>query len=406
MNILLINHYAGSPYYGMEFRPFHMAKEWVSMGHNVLIIGGSFSHLRKKQPEVSCETIDGIEYVWVKVNKYKGNGVLRIVSMALFVSKLYINFRKYLNDFNPDIVIASSTYPIDIYPAKHISDKYQAKLIYEVHDLWPLSPIELGGMSPKNPFIRIMQAGEDYCYKHSDAVVCMLPCAEPHMKQRGLKAGKFNYIPNGIVLSDWENPEDIPAEHKQLLETLRKKGEFIVGFAGAHGIANSLQSAIDAVAQLKDENVSLVLVGTGQEKENLIQYVKKHNFNNIYFLPPIGKLSMPTLLKQMDLLYVGLQKQSLFRYGISPNKIFDYMMAAKPIVQAIEAGNNLVEEAECGLYAEPENNEAIKNAILKIKNLPMEDRREMGLKGQAFVKENHTYGVLSTKFIEVMTKIL
>lgn len=82
------------------------------------------------------------------------------------------------------------------------------------------------------------------------------------------------------------------------------------------------------------------------------------------------------------------------------------MMAAKPIVQAIEAGNNLVEEAECGLYAEPENIVAIKNAILKIKNLPMEDRREMGLKGQAFVKENHTYGVLSTKFIEVMTKIL
>ena len=51
MNILLINHYAGSPELGMEFRPYYMAKEWVKAGHQVLIVGGSFSHLRKVQPQ-------------------------------------------------------------------------------------------------------------------------------------------------------------------------------------------------------------------------------------------------------------------------------------------------------------------------------------------------------------------
>ena len=50
MNILLINHYAGSPDLGMEFRPYYMAKEWQKAGHHVRIVGGSFSHLRKKQP--------------------------------------------------------------------------------------------------------------------------------------------------------------------------------------------------------------------------------------------------------------------------------------------------------------------------------------------------------------------
>ena len=45
MNILLINHYAGSPDLGMEFRPYYMAKEWQKAGHHVRIVGGSFSHL-------------------------------------------------------------------------------------------------------------------------------------------------------------------------------------------------------------------------------------------------------------------------------------------------------------------------------------------------------------------------
>ncbi|MEG1498163.1 MAG: hypothetical protein RSA02_05690 [Bacteroidales bacterium] len=48
MRILIINHYAGSPELGMEFRPYHLGKEWVKMGHQVFVVGGTYSHLRKK----------------------------------------------------------------------------------------------------------------------------------------------------------------------------------------------------------------------------------------------------------------------------------------------------------------------------------------------------------------------
>lgn len=406
MNILLINHYAGSPAYGMEFRPYHMAKEWVKTGHKVLIIGGSHSHLRKQQPLPGAETIDGIQYYWIKLNSYRGNGIGRILSMGLFVTKLWRSYRKYIGAFNPDIVIASSTYPIDIYPARKIAKHYGAKLIYEVHDLWPLSPIELGGYSPKHPFIKVMQKAEDYCYKHVDGVVCMLPKAEEHMKEHGLAKGKFFYVPNGIVLDDWKNPMPIPDEHDNIFSKLKNEGKFIVGFAGAHGIANSLTALIDAVSQLKDQDVALVMVGTGPEKENLIKYANDRHFENIFFLKPVNKLAIPSLLSRMDLLYIGLQKQSLFRFGISPNKMFDYMMAGKPIVQAIDAGNNLVEEASCGLYAEPDNVEAIKEAILKIKSLSKEEQDKLGENGRAFVLRNHTYQVLSENFINAMKTLM
>ena len=48
MNILLINHYAGSPDLGMEFRPYYMAKEWQKAGHHSANCRRFFSHLRKK----------------------------------------------------------------------------------------------------------------------------------------------------------------------------------------------------------------------------------------------------------------------------------------------------------------------------------------------------------------------
>lgn len=406
MNILLINHYAGSPEYGMEFRPYYMCKEWVKRGHKTLIIGGSHSHLRKQQPVKKTESIDSVNYTWVKLNKYNGNGFGRIVSMGMFIFKLGLNFKKYLGDFVPDVVIASSTYPLDIYPAKCISKHYGAKLIYEVHDLWPLSPIELGGYSPDHPFIKVMQKGEDDCYKYVDAVESMLPKAEEHMKEHGLADGKFHYVPNGVVLEDWDNPTAVlPEQHEVLLRQLKENGKFIVGFAGAHGIANSLYAAIDAVAPLADQEVVFVLTGTGPEKEKLIAYAKERQIRNVYFLPAVNKQIIPALLSRMDVLYIGLQRESLFRFGISPNKLFDYMMAGKPVVQAIDAGNNIVAEANCGLCAEPDNREEIGRAIVKLKSMTPSEREQLGLNGRSFVLANHTYGILAERFLNVMEEL-
>jgi hypothetical protein len=405
MNILLVDHYAGTPELGMEFRPYYMAKEWIKAGHQVLVVGGTFSHLRKNQPYKGKQNVNGVDYYWIKTNTYKGNGVGRIYSMFLFVFKLMFFHQKIYKEFNPDIVIASSTYPLDIYPVRKIARKYHAKFIYEVHDLWPLSPIELGGYSKKHPFIWVMQKAENFAYKHVDAVVSMLPKAKDYMMEHGLLESKFYYVPNGIVESDWQNPKDLRGEHLSFLEKLRTDNKFIVGFTGAHGIANSLQVVIDAVSMLVDRNIVLVLVGTGQEKERLIHYVKTQKISNVYFLPPIDKLMIPSLLKCMDVLYLGLQKQSLFRFGISPNKIFDYMMARKPVIQAIEAGNNLVQEAKCGIDVEPDNVVEISRAICDLQKMSEEQRLQLGENGYRFVMNNHTYSVLGQKFLDVMINI-
>ena len=65
MKILLLNHYAGSPIHGMEYRPFYLAKEWLELGHDVTVVGASFSHLRSKQPDtdglLTRSEIDGVD---------------------------------------------------------------------------------------------------------------------------------------------------------------------------------------------------------------------------------------------------------------------------------------------------------------------------------------------------------
>ena len=92
MNILYIEHYAGSDEFGMEFRPFYMAREWVKLGHKVTIMASDFSHLRKKNPTIQQDftTImqEGVEFVFLKTKPYKRNGLYRIINMMGFVNKV------------------------------------------------------------------------------------------------------------------------------------------------------------------------------------------------------------------------------------------------------------------------------------------------------------------------------
>lgn len=407
MNILLINHYAGSDYHGMEYRPFYMAREWVKQGHDVTIIASAYSHLRSTQPAVNGdweeEMIEGIRYVWVQTPLYEGNGAKRVINIFTFVGKLLAKSTELARKFNPDIVIASSTYPLDIYPAKNIAKKSGAKLVFEVHDLWPLTPMELGNLSPYHPFIMVLQRGENTAYKSADKIVSLLPKAKDHMLEHGMDEDKFYYSPNGIVLEQWENQNEmIPLEHRNTIAKLKDEGKLLIGYAGAHGVANALDHLIDAAEILRHEPFAFVLVGKGAEKDRLIKKAKDKGLSNLHFLPAINKNAIPDFLSHMDSLYIGWNRSKLYRFGVSPNKLLDYMMSAKPIIHSIEAGNDLVAESGCGYSCPPEDGEKIAETIKDLLQLSDHERLEMGKKGRNYVVENYDYKILAEKFINIL----
>ena len=406
MKILYINHYAGGPAYGMEYRCHYLAREWVRAGHRVTIVGASQSHVRSVQPAVTGaftrETVDGVGYLWCRTPAYRGNGVGRVFNIVTFLWRLS-QWRRWLRE-PPDVVIASSTYPADIGPARRIARRHGATLVWEVHDLWPLSPIELGGMSRRHPFIVWMQAAEDAACRDADIVVSMLPKADAHLGEHGMQPDKFVYVPNGIDPGEWQgSPAPLPEAHAAALNEAQAAGRVVVGYAGAHGLANALGSLLDAATLMRDEPVTWLLVGTGPEKAALERRVATEGLGRVKLLPPLPKSAIPALLAAMDLLYIGLQREPLFRFGISPNKLMDYLMAARPVICAIDAGNDIVGEAGCGLTIAPEDPGALADAVRHLGGLAPSERARLGLAGRRYVETAHVYPVLASRFLDAMT---
>ena len=402
MNILYINHYAGSPEMGMEFRPYYLSREWAEMGHHVTIIAGDYSHLRKKNPSVAhsfqVENIDGIEYCWVKTGSYEGNGVQRALSMERFVRQLTVNAKMIARRWKPDIVIASSTYPLDTYPAQRIAKLSGAKYIHEVHDMWPSTLYEVGGMSRKHPFVVAMQIGEDSAYKHCDKCVALLPYSEPYMREHGLAEGKFVNIQNGVVEEEWQNFQQVPEKHREFFET--KKDKFIVGYCGGHAISNALDILIDTAKKTSDPDIIYVLVGDGVEKPRIMKRAEEEHVDNVYFLDPVDKRAVPDLLRYFDCSFMCGMSSPLYRFGLCLNKMYDSMMAGIPVICVYDAPETLVTQFDCGYQCSPSNLENVVKKICFLKAMPEKDRQEMGMRGHEAICAGFTYRQLARKFLE------
>ena len=406
MNILLINHYAGSTEMGMEFRPFYLAQEWVKQGHEVTIVAGDYSHLRLKNPVVKQdfqqEDIGGVRYIWFKTGTYEGNGLTRALTMLRFVRKLYRYGKRISKLVQPDVVIASSTYPLDAYAAHFIARKTGAKVIHEVHDMWPSTLVELGGMSRCHPFVVMMQIGENYAYRHADYVVSLPSCAESYMKEHGLREGGFVCIRNGVVLSDWEDPQPLPEKHLQILTDL-KKDKFLVGYFGGHALSNALDLLLDAAKELKSTNIHMVLVGDGVEKKRLQKRAEEEQIGNVTFLDPVPKKAVPSLVSHFDCTYLGALDSPLYRFGICMNKIFDSMMAGKPMVCAIKTPDTLIPENNCGIMVDPDDPKKVSAAILEMANMSPETLAKMGENGRKAAAEKYNYTALARQFTDLFT---
>lgn len=400
MNILLVNHYAGSPEMGMEFRPYYFAREWIKIGHHVDIIAADYSHLRIKNPEVredfQTEDIDGIRYHWIKAGRYQGNGAKRAFNIFRFAWKLWRHAGKIVKEYRPDVVITSSTYPLDTYAGQKMAKKVKAKLIHEVHDMWPISPMELGGMSKYHPFIVLMQLAENSFCKRSDIVVSLLPNAKEYLMEHGMAEHKFVSVANGIVLKEWKEGEPLPDEIKKILDQMRERCGFLLCFFGSHTRSYAIEYLINAVKQFPPEEIGLVLVGNGVDKARL-QKISGESFN-IRFLEPIPKKYIPALLEMTDGIYVGAVKNKMLRFGICMNKLFDSMMSEKPILYAVDAPNNYIQEFDCGVSVLPENTDALVCGIQKLLLMSTEERQKMGERGKQAVLTHFTYDILAKKF--------
>ncbi|MEX5954421.1 glycosyltransferase family 4 protein [Providencia vermicola] len=400
--IWIVHQYASTPETGMGGRHYYLGSELAKQGYTVYLIASASNHLLRHPPEINTsyqiQTIsNNFHFVWVKMPLYdNAHSKQRAINWFLFPLRIQ-KLAKAITQ-KPDAILSSSPSPFAFWGARRLANKYTARLIFEVRDIWPLTLTEIGGYSTRNPFIRLMQWTEDKAYYYSSSVVSNLPNSIEHMAQHGMDRKKFSWIPNGFSLDEVNKKTPLNLIACNQLP----KNKFIVGYTGTIGIANALDNLLEAAYRLRDNaEISFVLVGDGKEKQTLQRKAQEMNLNNVFFIDPIPKIEIQSMLNLFDVCFIGWLDDPLYKFGIGANKIPEYLYSGKPIIHAYSGSDNPIKEAKAGIQVPANNPQQLVEAILKLYNMTSQERNIMGANGRKAALELYEYSQLSKKLADI-----
>ena len=396
MHILYIHQYFNTPKEPGSTRSYWISRELVKRGHQVtMITSTNNSHGEGK------EVIDGIHVVYVK-NDYSNymSAPRKVLSFLNFI-RLAIKFGAKQKGI--DLMFATST-PLTVgYIAMRLKKKCGWPYVFEVRDLWPEFPIQIGAIKNRLA-IKYLRKLEKNIYNKSEFVVALSPGMQDGVVAAGVPVEKTAMIPN------MSKPDKFYPRKKN--EKVAKEfdidiSKFNVIHFGAMGRANGLEYIINAAKILKekgDKEVNFVFMGDGSTQPILKECVNNYGLKNVVFLGNHPMEIVSEVVNLCDASITTFINLPILRTN-SPNKLFDSLSAGKPIiVNSSGWTKDLVEKEHCGFYVDPESPEDLVDKLIYYKG-DKETLKKMGENSRRLSLEVFDKNILAAKVVDVIEQV-
>lgn len=379
-------------------RSYEFARRWVEQGHEVTIITSS-----SRLPEAFSSkrlydgTIDGIRVRSVRVSYSNYMGYARrLGSFAAFMlgaTWLAATAGKH------DVVFATST-PLTVGVPGYLAGLLTgAPFVFEVRDLWPEAPIQMGVIKRHGPLGTVAKMLERFLYRHAKEVVALSPGMAAGVVAEGVPCEHVHMVPNSSDLDLFTpGPRD-----RKLVNRYGLAHKFVVGYAGAIGPSNAVEDNVPEAARiLRDrgrDDIVFVIAGDGKSLSDLES--RTADLPNVKIIGSLPKSEVPLITRTADVLMVLFADKPILATN-SPNKLFDGLATGRPmIVNSDGWTREIVEDNECGFYVPPEDGEALANTIEKLA-ADAALRKRMGINARAVAERVFARDLLAEQVLTVL----
>ncbi len=397
MRILVISQY----FFPENFRINDLVFSLFKRGHQVEVLTGKpnypngdyFSGYSWNGP--NKEEIRGIKVHRANLVIRKKAGGLRLflnyISFVLFgLLKLF----KIKGNFDKIFIYAPSPITVGILGII-AAKKFDCKSYLWVHDLWPESVKVAGGISNK-VILSLVNYMTKNIYKFTDLILVQSPDFKDYIENQNVSENKIIYYP--YYAEDFYRAVKAEKVYKDLFPS----GCNLV-FAGNIGVAQSFDTIIHAFELLKNENINLVILGDGRDKERVQKIIKDKGIaHKFYFLGSFPAKEMPNFFACADALLITLKKADIFSYTI-PGKLQSYLACGKPIIGSLDGiGNRIITSSNSGYASEAENGKLLADNILKVYNASRSQKDIFSSNAIKYFKDNFSKDYLLNEIENIL----
>lgn len=354
-------------------RTFEHCREWVKAGHAVTVITGVpnfpkgrvFEGYRNRPWQQ--ETMAGIRVirVWTYITANEGFAKRSFDYLSFMVTSFFASlFVRRI-----DVVVGTSPQFFTVCAAFGVGLLKRVPWVFELRDIWPES-IRVVGAMKQSKVLDLLEKVELFLYRKADAIVSVTHAFKASLISRGVEAEKIHVVTNGVDSSRFSPRE----KDVDLVERLNLQGKFVAGYIGTHGLAHSLDTVLDAAKALKaapDRGLfCFILLGDGANKSLLRKRAMSEGLDNVIFVDSVPKDQVVRYWSLLDASIIHLKKDPLFTTVI-PSKLFECMGMGVPTLHGVEGESaNIVQSEDVGLLFEPQNPDALIEALRKLSGAP------------------------------------
>lgn len=254
-----------------------------------------------------------------------------------------------------------------------------------IQDLWPDS-IFASGFLTRGVVRAVAEAVTGWfvqaTYQGAARIAVISPGMKTVLERRGVPSHKISVVFNWV---DEQALGDQEADPSWRDELGIPSGDFVLMYAGTHGFAQDLRTALEGFGLLPDSSKAhLVLVGEGVEKSCLMELAAAIAPERIHFLAPRPAADMGATMAAADAQLVSLKDDPLFHITM-PSKVQAIMCAGQPVIVAAPGdAARVVEEANAGVAVKPGNPKAVMEAVRHLEQMDVARRRVLGQNGRRF----------------------
>lgn len=355
MKIVILHQHFRFPGQGGAIRSYYLAKALVEAGHEVIVISGGNSHRKI--------TEEGIAVRYVSVDYDNRFGFFaRVWSFGKY---MWLAGRAARQEKGVNYFYAISV-PLTVgITAMWLKRRTGVPFLFEVGDLWPEAPIQLGFV--KNPWLqKFLYWMEKRIYQEADSIVALSPAIQKDIRAK-VSNKKVHLIFN-MADTDCYQPEP---RTEELATAWDLQEKFVISYIGAIGFANGLDFLLDCAAHCKgQEHIRFVLAGEGAMLHHLKKRKENEGLTNVMFLPFGNRESVQKIMRVTDACFISYLPVPVLETG-SPNKYFDALAAGKLIL--INFGGWIrteIEDKGCGVYVDGRDPSTFLTKVLPYLNQP------------------------------------
>ena len=409
MRILFISQYFPPEMGAPAARVYELSRHWVEQGHEVTVLTGFPNHPTgtlhpgyhsKWKQLLYKEDVHGIQVVRVWLLPFPNRKAFERIlnySSYWFSSSLAGIFLS-----RPDVVVATSPQLLVGITGWWLAKVNRVPFVFDVRDLWPESLVGVGVAQKDSALYKTLESTAKFLYRHCDRLVVVTQAFQDHLVGNWeIPAKKISIVENGV-----ETEIFTPQGRDGIRREYSLAGRFIVSYIGTLGMAHGLDTLLETARRLQSQipEIAFLLVGEGAEKERLSALATKRGLNNLIFLGEQRRELIPAVIRASDVCLVLLKKRDIFKTVI-PTKMLEFMSCGRPVIVAVDGqAREIVENAQAGLYVEPENAQALASAILKLHS----DRglcRSFGDNGRRWITDHLSRRDTAEKYLEVLKRV-